>query len=83
VPGWPSGAGAGTAAGVTYQKGYMQSLGPETRLFLVAHNHVHVMLHARQDPVEALHAQRFAANEMEKANTVTLHSDTQLVKFET
>jgi len=60
----------------------MQSLGPETRLFLVAHNHVHVMLHARQDPVEALHAQRFAANEMEKANTVTLHSDTQLFKFE-
>jgi len=40
------------------------------------------MLHARQDPVEALHAQRFAANEMEKANTVTLHSDTQLFKFE-
>lgn len=47
----------------TYQEGYMQPLCPETRLLLVALNHVHVMLHARQNPVETLHAQRFAAKE--------------------
>lgn len=42
----------------------MKALGPETRLFLVALNHVHVMLHARQNPVETLHAQRLAVKVM-------------------